>query len=258
MKYARIAVDGATRWGIVRGHKLQLIDGSPYDGGQITETLHKLADVRLLAPVTPSKIFCLGRNYQDHRAEMGYEHDGAPSVFMKGSTTIIGPGDDIVLPPLSLSTHVEHEAELAIVIGKPARFVSADDALTYILGYTCANDVSARDLQRGDPHPTRGKGFDTFCPVGPWIETELDPISGVRLRCSVNGEIRQDASTADMTYGIPFLIEYLTSFATLLPGDLLLTGSPGNSAPLRPGDHIEIDIDGIGTFTNGVVGADRP
>ena len=124
-----------------------------------------LQDVRLLAPVTPSKIFCVGRNYAAHRSEMGYEHDDAPSVFMKGPSTIIGPGENIVLPPLSMSTHVEHEAELAIVIGKPARFVSAAEATDYILGYTCANDVSARDLQRGDPHPTRGKGFDTFCPV---------------------------------------------------------------------------------------------
>lgn len=258
MRYARVAVDGTPRWGVVHGDTVHLMDGTPYDGGQPTQTRLALADVRLLAPVTPSKIFCLGKNYQDHRAEMGYAHDGAPSVFMKGSTTIIGPGDDIVLPPLSMSTHVEHEAELAIVIGKPARFVSAENALDYILGYTCANDVSARDLQRGDPHPTRGKGFDTFCPVGPWIETDLDPISGVRLRCSVNGTLRQDGSTVDMTYGIPFLIEYLTGFATLLPGDLVITGSPGGTEPLHPGDRIDIEIDGIGMLTNGVVGADRP
>ena len=162
-----------------------------------------------------------------------------------------------MLPPLSLSTHVEHEAELAIVIGKPARFVSANDALTYILGYTCANDVSARDLQRGDPHPTRGKGFDTFCPVGPWIETELDPISGVRLRCSVNGEIRQDASTAEITYGIPFLIEYLTSFATLLPGDLFSLVRP--VAVVRCGRAITSNRHRRHrNVTNGVVGADRP
>ncbi len=263
MRYARVVVDGSPCWGIVTGDidtgaSVQLIDGSPYDGGRATGTVHALEGVRLLAPVTPSKIFCLGRNYEDHRAEMGYGHDGAPSVFMKGSTTVIGPGDDIVLPPLSMSTHVEHEAELAIVIGRPARFVTAADAFDYILGYTCANDVSARDLQRGDPHPTRGKGFDTFCPVGPWIETDLDPVSGIRLRCSVNGAVRQDGSTADMTYGIPFLIEYLTGFATLLPGDLVLTGSPGGTGPLVPGDQVAVEIDGIGTLINGVVAADRP
>ena len=258
MKYARVEVDGTARWGVVRDGAIQLLDGTPYDGGRPDGPEWALADVRLLAPVTPSKIFCLGKNYADHRSEMGYAHDGAPSVFMKGSSAIIGPGEDIVLPPLSMSTHVEHEAELAIVIGKPARFVSQADALDYILGYTCANDVSARDLQRGDPHPTRGKGFDTFCPVGPWIETDLDPVSGVRLRCNVNGDLRQDASTADMTYGIPFLIEYLSGFATLLPGDLIITGSPGGTKPLAPGDEIAIEIDGIGTLVNGVVGADRP
>ena len=258
MRYARVENQGTTRWATLHNNQIRLLDGSPYDGGRPEGPELTLQDVRLLAPVTPSKIFCLGRNYAAHRSEMGYEHDDAPSVFMKGPSTIIGPGENIVLPPRSMSTHVEHEAELAIVIGKPARFVSAAEATDYILGYTCANDVSARDLQRGDPQLTRGKGFDTFCPVGPWIETELDPVAGVRLRCSVNGTLRQDGSTADMTYGIPFLIEYLTGFATLYPGDLILTGSPGGTEPLHPGDQIDIEIDGIGTLTNGVVGADRP
>ena len=258
MKYARVETDGTPRWGTVRGDTVALLDGTPYDGGRPNGTELALDSVRLLAPVTPSKIYCLGKNYADHRTEMGYEHDGDPSVFMKGSSTIIGPGDDIVLPPLSMSTHVEHEAELALVIGKPARFVSKADAFEYILGYTCANDVSARDLQRNDPHPTRGKGFDTFCPVGPWIETDLDAVAGVRLRCRVNGELRQDASTADMTYDIPFLIEYLSGFATLYPGDLIITGSPGGTEPIKPGDRVEIEIDGIGTLVNGVRGADRP
>ncbi len=178
MKYARVAVDGAFRWGIVRDHQVQLIAGSPYDGGQLTETLLELADARLLAPVTPSKIFCLGRNYQEHRTEMGYEHDGGPSVFMKGPTTIIGPGDDIVLPPLSLSTHVEHEAELAIVIGKPARFVSADDALDYILGYTCANDVSARDLQRATRIRLAERDSTPFAPSGRGSRPSSTPSPG--------------------------------------------------------------------------------
>lgn len=253
MRYARIEHHGTPRWAAVQDDTLCLLDGDPYDGGRPEGPTVALTGTRLLAPVTPSKIFCLGRNYAAHRSEMGYQHDGAPSVFMKGPTTVIGPGDDIVLPPTDLSTHVEHEAELAIVIGRPARFVDAADAFDHILGYTCANDVSARDLQRGDPHPTRGKGFDTFCPVGPWIETDLDPTSGVRVRCSVNGVIRQDASTAEMTYDIRFLIQYLSGFATLLPGDLILTGSPGGTEPLHHGDRIDIEIDGIGTLTNGVV-----
>ena len=253
MKYARVDFQGTPRWATLHDNRFHLLDASPYDGGRPEGTELTVQEVRLLAPVTPSKIFCLGRNYADHRAEMGYAHDGTPSVFMKGPSTIIGPGENIVLPPRRLSTHVEHEAELAIVVGKSARFVSAEDAYDFIFGYTCANDVSARDLQRSDPHPTRGKGFDTFCPVGPWIETDLDPESGVGLRCSVNGELRQDGSTADMTYGIPFLIEYLSGFATLYPGDLILTGSPGGTAQLIPGDRIDISIDGIGTLTNGVI-----
>lgn len=253
MKYARVDIEGTPRWAALHRNRFRLLDGTPYDGGQPEGQELSTQDVRLLAPVTPSKIFCLGRNYADHRIEMGYEHDGSPSVFMKGPSTVIGLGDDIVLPPRRMSTHVEHEAELAVVIGKTARFVSAAAAGDYILGLTCANDVSARDLQRADPHPTRGKGFDTFCPVGPMIETDLDVQNGVQLRCSVNGELRQSASTSDMTYDIPFVIEYLSGFATLHPGDLILTGSPGGTQPLHPGDRIDIEIDGIGTLTNYVV-----
>lgn len=253
MKYARVETAGEIRWATMHDNVFRALDGCPFDGGQPVGPALEPQQMRLLAPVAPSTIFCLGRNYADHRAEMGYQHDGSPSVFMKPPTTIIGPGQDIALPPRNLSSHVEHEAELAIVIGKTARFVRAVDATEYIFGYACANDVSARDLQRSDPHPTRGKGFDTFCPVGPWIETDLDPGAGVRLRCSVNGELRQDASTADMTYDIPFLIEYLSGFATLHPGDLILTGSPGGTDRLAPGDRVDIEIDGIGTLTNGVV-----
>jgi 2-keto-4-pentenoate hydratase/2-oxohepta-3-ene-1,7-dioic acid hydratase in catechol pathway len=257
LKYARVETQGETRWALLQNDRVILLDGSPYNGGRAEGSELPLHDVRLLAPVAPSKIFCLGRNYAKHRSEMGFTHDGSPSVFMKGPSAIIGPGDNIVLPPKSMSTHVEHEAELAIIVGKTARFVSAAAAADYIFGYTCANDVSARDLQRSDPHPTRSKGFDTFCPVGPWIETDLDLAAGVRLRCSVNGDLRQDGSTAEMTYDIPFLIEYLTGFATLQPGDLILTGSPGGTEPLHHGDRIEIEIDGIGTLTNGVVNSDR-
>lgn len=258
MRYARIDVQGRTAWAVVTKDGFRELPGAPFDDVRPIGATINQGEARLLAPVAPSKIFCLGRNYAAHRSEMGFTHDGAPSVFMKPLTTIIGPGDDIVLPPLRLSGHVEHEAELAVVIGRTARFVTAADALTYVLGYTCANDVSARDLQRSDPHPTRGKGFDTFCPVGPWIETDLHAVSGVRLRCSVNGELRQDASTADMTYDIPFLIEYLSGFATLNPGDLILTGSPGGTAAIHAGDRIDIDVEGIGTLTTGVVGSDQP
>lgn len=258
MKYARIETGGDVRWAVHVNNKFRVLDGSPFDGGKPSGTEISPEVVRLAPPVTPSKIFCVGRNYAAHRTEMGYGHDGSPSIFMKGPSAIIGPGDNIVLPPTDMSTHVEHEAELAFVIGRTARFVAAADAADYIFGYTCANDVSARDLQRADPQLTRGKGFDTFCPVGPWIETELDIDAGVRLSCRVNGDLRQDASTAEMTYDIPFLVEYLSAFATLCPGDLILTGSPGGTALLHPGDSIDIDIAGIGTLTNGVVAGLRP
>jgi 2-keto-4-pentenoate hydratase/2-oxohepta-3-ene-1,7-dioic acid hydratase in catechol pathway len=257
VRFARVDVAGVPTWAALQENTARLLAGEPFDGGDGASGPEvRLADVRLLAPVMPSKIFCLGRNYADHRSEMGYQHDGAPSVFMKPPSTIAGPGDGIILPPDSLSRHVEHEAELAVVIGRTARFVAAADALAYVFGFTCANDVSARDLQRADPHPTRGKGFDTFCPVGPWIETDLALGDGLRLRCSVNGQVRQDALTTEMTYDVPFLIEYLSAFATLSPGDLILTGSPGGSGALRPDDRIDIHIDGIGTLTNFVAASD--
>lgn len=258
MRYARVDVEGTAHWAEIVGGAFALLDAAPFDGGRPVGTALGRDDVRLLAPVVPSKIYCVGRNYAAHRAEMGYTHDGSPSVFMKGPTTVAGPDDSIVLPPTALSTHVEHEAELAIVIGRTARAVAAADAAEYIFGYTCANDVSARDLQRSDPQPTRGKGFDTFCPVGPWIETDLDPVAGARLRCWVNDELRQDATTSEMTYPVPFLIEYLSGFATLLPGDLILTGSPGGTKPIRPGDRVDIEVDGIGMLTNRVARWTQP
>ncbi|QVI27216.1 fumarylacetoacetate hydrolase family protein [Mycolicibacterium neoaurum] len=253
MRYARTEHRGHVRWAVLDGDTAHLLDAAPYLGGATAESV-ALQETTLAAPIEPSKIFCVGRNYAAHRAEMGYAHDGAPSIFMKGPSTLVGPQDTIVLPPTRLSSHVEHEAELAVVIGRTARNVAASSALDHIFGYTCANDVSARDLQRSDPQLTRGKGFDTFCPVGPWIETDLDPGTGVRLQCSVNGQLRQDASTAQMIYDIPFLIEYLSEFATLLPGDLILTGSPGGTGPLATGDRVDITIDGVGTLVNHVIG----
>ncbi len=253
MRYARVDVGGAAVWAEITGDRLALLDAAPFDGGRPAGEVRDRDDHRLLAPVVPSKIYCVGRNYAAHRAEMGYAHDGSPSVFMKGPTTVIVPGADIVLPPETLSTHVEHEAELAVVIGKVARSVAAANAAEYIFGYTCANDVSARDLQRSDPQPTRGKGFDTFCPVGPWIETDVD--ADVRLRCWVNDELRQVAQISEMTYPVPFLIEYISAFATLLPGDLILTGSPGGTKPLVAGDRVDIEIAGIGMLSNGVASA---
>jgi 2-keto-4-pentenoate hydratase/2-oxohepta-3-ene-1,7-dioic acid hydratase in catechol pathway len=209
-----------------------------------------LADVRLLAPVLPSKIVCVGKNYAAHAAEFGMTVPEEPLLFLKPSTAVIGPGDQIQLLPIS--TRVDYEGELAVVIGRIARDVRAEDAYRYILGYTCANDVTLRDLQHANDQWTRAKGFDGSCPLGPWIQTELDPID-VRVETRLNGEIRQGAQTSDMVFGVATLIEYITRFMTLLPGDVLLTGTPEGVGRLAAGDVVEVEVEGIGTLLNPVV-----
>jgi 2-keto-4-pentenoate hydratase/2-oxohepta-3-ene-1,7-dioic acid hydratase in catechol pathway len=258
VRWARVDHAGRTWWGIVGDTDVHLVEGDPCTTYRETGTTVGRETATFRVPTTPSKIFCLGKNYGAHRAEMGFVDVGTPSIFMKPATTLLDPGGSVVLPPPDLSSTVEHEAELAVVIGRPCRFVPERDALAHVLGFTCADDVSARDLQRGDPHPTRGKGFDTFCPVGPWIETDLDLDTGVPIRCSVNGEVRQTGTTSDMTYSVPFLVSFLSQFSTLLPGDLLLTGSPGGTGPLRAGDRVEIEVGGVGVLRHGVVDGDRP
>jgi 2-keto-4-pentenoate hydratase/2-oxohepta-3-ene-1,7-dioic acid hydratase in catechol pathway len=209
-----------------------------------------LADVRLLSPVIPSKVVCIGRNYADHAAEMGGDVPEEPLIFLKPSTSVIGPGDGIPYP--SISSQVDHEAELGVVFGRLARRVSAEEAGRYILGFTCGNDVTARDLQRRDGQWTRGKGFDGFCPLGPWIETEFVPLD-VAIECRVNGETRQAARTALLTFGPNELIEYITTVMTLLPGDVILTGTPAGVGPMQVGDRVEVEIEGIGVLENEVV-----
>jgi 2-keto-4-pentenoate hydratase/2-oxohepta-3-ene-1,7-dioic acid hydratase in catechol pathway len=209
-----------------------------------------LADVRLLAPVLPSKLVCVGKNYAAHAAEFGMTVPEEPLLFLKPSTAVIGPGDQIQLLPIS--TRVDYEGELAVVIGRIARDVRAEDAYRYILGYTCANDVTLRDLQHANDQWTRAKGFDGSCPLGPWIQTELDPID-VRVETRLNGEIRQGAQTSDMVFGVATLIEYITRFMTLLPGDVLLTGTPEGVGRLAAGDVVEVEVEGIGTLLNPVV-----
>ena len=206
-------------------------------------------DVRLLAPVLPSKLVCVGRNYAAHAAEFGMEVPEEPLLFLKPSTSVIGPGDPIRLLPIS--RRVDHEGELAVVIGRIARNVKTEDAAKHILGYTCANDVTLRDLQRTDDQWARAKGFDGSCPLGPWIETDLDP-TDVRVQTRVNGEVRQTGQTSDMVFGVATLIEYVTSFMTLLPGDAILTGTPEGVGRLEPGDVVEVEVDGVGTLSNPV------
>jgi 2-keto-4-pentenoate hydratase/2-oxohepta-3-ene-1,7-dioic acid hydratase in catechol pathway len=205
---------------------------------------------RFLAPVTPSKIICLGRNYKEHAAELGNKIPDAPLLFLKAPSAIIGNGDCIELP--SASQQVEHEGELGVVMGKRAYKLSVDDdPLNYVLGYTCVNDVTARDLQRKDVQFTRAKSFDTFCPVGPWIETELNPFNQV-VKTRVNGVEKQSGRTVDMAFSVPFLIGYISNIMTLFPGDLIVTGTPAGVSPLRQGDIVEVEIDGIGILQNSV------
>jgi 2-keto-4-pentenoate hydratase/2-oxohepta-3-ene-1,7-dioic acid hydratase in catechol pathway len=206
-------------------------------------------DVRLLAPVLPSKCVCVGKNYAAHAAEFGMEVPEEPLVFLKPSTAVIGPHDPIWLLPIS--KRVDYEGELAVVIGRIAKHVRTEDVYKFILGYTCANDVTLRDLQKTDDQWARAKGFDGSCPLGPWIETDLDP-TDVRVETRVNGAIRQAGQTSDMVFGVATLIEYITSFMTLLPGDVILTGTPEGVGPLSPGDQVEVEVDGVGTLSNPV------
>ena len=208
-----------------------------------------LSEVRLLAPVLPSKIVAVGKNYADHAAEMGGDVPEEPVIFIKPSTAVIGPADPIPYP--AMSSRVDHEAELAVVLGRVARHIRAEDAGRYILGFTCGNDVTARDLQAKDGQWTRAKGFDGFCPLGPWIETELDP-TDLWLECRVNGEVRQSARTSQLTFGPNRLVEFISQVMTLLPGDVILTGTPAGVGPLEVGDKVEVEVEGIGVLQNEV------
>ncbi len=250
MRWIRFQLpDGTPTYGWLDGQQVGLVQGSPFGERQRAEPAFSLDEVRLLPPTTPSKIICVGRNYAAHAAEHAAEVPEIPLIFLKPPSALIGAGDTILLPPQS--QQVEHEAELAVVIGKRGRWLPPETAADHILGYTIANDVTARDLQRRDGQWTRGKGFDTFCPVGPWIDTEFDPADAL-ITCRVNGETRQMGSTRDMVFRIPQLIAFISSVMTLEPGDLILTGTPAGVGPLLPGDTVEVEIEGLGILTNPV------
>ena len=208
-----------------------------------------LGELHLLAPVLPSKLVCVGKNYAAHAAEFGMTVPEEPLLFLKPSTAVIGPNDPITLLPVS--TRIDYEGELAVVIGRLAKDVRAEDAYRVILGYTCANDVTLRDLQKTDDQWARAKGFDGSAPLGPWIETDVDPNDAV-VETRLNGEVRQQGRTTDMVYGVATLIEYITAFMTLLPGDVLLTGTPEGVGPLAAGDVIEVEVEGAGVLANTV------
>jgi 2-keto-4-pentenoate hydratase/2-oxohepta-3-ene-1,7-dioic acid hydratase in catechol pathway len=236
-------------FGWVTEDKVGNIEGSPFSQFNRAVASHQLEEVELLPPVAPSKIICVGRNYIAHAKEHDAEVPEVPLIFLKPPSTIIAHGETIYLPPQS--QQVEHEAELAVVISKEGRWISPEDAEDHVFGFTIANDVSARDLQFRDGQWTRGKGFDTFCPFGPWIETEFDPADAV-ITCHVNEDIRQMASTRDMVFDFKQLIAFASSIMTLYPGDLLLTGTPAGVGTLVDGDIVEVTIEGIGTLRNPV------
>lgn len=237
------------QFGWVLEGKVGEIEGSPYEHFSRKEATSPIEEVRLLPPVTPTKIICVGRNYIAHAKEHDAEVPEVPLIFLKPPSSLLAPNDTILLPPQS--QQVEHEAELAVVIGKPGRWIPAEEALDHVLGYTVANDVTARDLQFQDDQWTRGKGFDTFCPVGPWIETEFDPADAL-ITCHVNEEMRQMASTRDMVFNVRQLIAFASSVMTLERSDLLLTGTPSGVGPLINGDIVEVTIEGIGFLQNPV------
>ncbi|MFK4789120.1 fumarylacetoacetate hydrolase family protein [Microbacterium sp. ZW T5_56] len=252
MRIVRFSHQDAIKYGIVDDTDLVVIAGDPmFAGFDTTGERVPLADAALLAPVIPrSKVVAVGRNYADHAAEFGNDVPAEPMLFLKPNTAVIGPGDAIVRPN-ALSERVEFEGELAVVIGRIAKNVTAANALDYVFGYTIGNDVTARDLQRSDGQWSRAKGFDTFCPLGPAIETEFDPTVGV-LTAKVNGEIKQQAPLSDMVHGVAAIIAHASAAFTLLPGDVILTGTPAGVGPLVAGDVVEVDITGLGILRNTV------
>lgn len=257
MRIARFSIDGTVGFGVVKGDPsdpdglvLDMIKGHPFGEFEVTDRSVPLGKVRLLPPVLPSKVVAIGRNYAEHAAEMGHEVPDVPVAFFKPSTSVVGPGDPIAYPPFSSEVH--HEAELAVVIGRLCREVPPERVPDVILGYTCANDVTARDAQRAEKQWARAKGFDSSCPLGPWVETEVDP-ADLAITCTVNGELRQAGRTGQMVRSITDLVVHITEAMTLLPGDVILTGTPAGVGPLDVGDEVAVTIEGIGTLTNKVI-----
>ncbi len=266
MRIARFTTGEDPRFGVVTGDVddvgipddeslITVLAGDPlYVGLQPTDEQVRLADARLLSPVLPrSKVVGIGKNYAAHAAEMGGEVPEEPLMFLKPNTSVVGPGDPVFYPRQTENLHFE--GELAVVIGRICRDVPREKAADVIHGYTVGNDVTARDLQRKDGQFTRAKGFDSFCPLGPWVETELD-VSDLRLQTFLNGEVRQDGRTSDLIFDVPALVAHVTSVMTLLPGDVILTGTPEGVGPMQAGDEVEVTIQGIGSLTNKVVSRD--
>jgi 2-keto-4-pentenoate hydratase/2-oxohepta-3-ene-1,7-dioic acid hydratase in catechol pathway len=236
-------------YGWLYQENIGIIEGNPFGDFRRLEATIPLEKVQILAPIQPSKIICVGRNYVKHAQEHHAEVPELPLLFLKPPSSVIGPNDSIILPPQS--QQVEHEAELAVVIGKTGRWIPPEQALSIVSGYTIANDITARDLQNKDGQWTRAKSFDTFCPLGPWIETDFDPADAV-ITCYVNDEMHQMASTRDMIFNVQQLVAFSSSIMTLLPGDVILTGTPAGVGPIFPGDIVKVTIEGLGTLQNSV------
>jgi len=250
LKLARFLKNGLIKYGIVEGEDIIEIEGNIFGSFKKTSIISKLKDVKLLAPCEPSKVVAIGLNYKAHAAEFSKPLPEEPMLFLKPSTAVIGHGDEIIYPH-HMSHRVDYEGELAVVIRKKAHMVKKEDAKDYILGYTCINDVTARDLQGKDIQYTRAKGFDTFAPIGPWVETDLNP-ENVRIETYLNGEKRQDTFTSDMIFDVYHLLSFVSCVMTLCPGDVIATGTPSGVGKMKPGDIVEVRIEGIGRLINRV------
>ncbi len=251
MKLMRFQVQGRTACGILQGEEVTELEGDFFGPLKTRSKGHARAGVKLLAPCSPSKVIAVGLNYRDHARELELPVPEAPVIFLKPSTSLIGPGDSIRYP--GMSSRVDYEAELGIVIKDRVKDLRPDEARRHILGYTCANDVTARDLQKKDGQWTRAKSFDTFCPVGPWIETELEP-DDLLIESYLNGVQRQSSRTSQFIFKADFLVSFISQVMTLNPGDLVITGTPAGIGPMKPGDEIEVRIEGIGSLKNTVIG----
>jgi 2-keto-4-pentenoate hydratase/2-oxohepta-3-ene-1,7-dioic acid hydratase in catechol pathway len=264
MRYCRFRNEGQIRYGLVEAvagedQVTRLLLTAPHLGeGELDELPSRrmehvpLSQTALVAPVEPSKIVCVGRNYREHASELGNEVPSEPLLFLKPPSSLLDPGAEIRRP--ALSQRVDYEGELAVIIGRRCRkFAEGEDVRPFILGYTCLNDVTARDLQKKDNQWTRGKGFDTFCPVGPLVSNEIDPWAGVNVETRVNGSVRQQGNTRDFIFSLDVIIRYISQVMTLFPGDLIATGTPAGVGPIEAGEVVEVTVEGVGTLSNAVV-----
>lgn len=249
MLIGRFSYNKRIFYGAINGGEVSALEGNPYEKVKATGEQYPLAIVKILAPCCPSKAVCVGLNYRDHALELGLHIPEEPVLFIKPSSTVIGPGEDIICPPAS--SRVDYEAELAVVMGKTCRNIKESETEEYILGYTCGNDITARDLQEKDGQWTRSKSFDTFLPLGPYIVKDLNPADLV-ISLRLNGKTKQNSSTRNLIFGVKKLVSFISGVMTLYPGDVIMTGTPSGIGPVAAGDKIEVEIQGIGVLVNGV------